>query len=96
MCASSLTYPHEVIRNNMQNERSYDIKQMSMIKLIKTIYQKHGIAGFYGGFKINLIRILPNNAIMFASYEKLSHYLEQLYYQRKKGIKNAIWKIMSD
>lgn len=83
MCASSLTYPHEVIRNNLQNERNYNEKQMSMIKLIKQIYRNQGIAGFYGGFRINLIRILPNTAIMFASYEKLSHYLETLYYKRK-------------
>lgn len=84
MCASSLTYPHEVIRNNLQNERNYDKKQMSMTKLMKNIYQAQGIRGFYGGFRINLLRILPNNAIMFSSYEKLSHYLENLYYKRNK------------
>lgn len=84
MSASFLTYPHEVIRNNLQNEREYIKKQMSMTKLMKNIYQDKGIAGFYGGFRINLIRILPNNAIMFASYEKLSHYLENIYYKKNK------------
>lgn len=79
MCASSLTYPHEVIRNNLQNERNYDKKKMSMTKLIKNIYRAQGISGFYGGFRINLLRILPNNAIMFTSYEKLSYYLENLF-----------------
>lgn len=83
MFASALTYPHEVIRNNLQNERNYDQKKMSMTKLIKHIYVNQGIGGFYGGFKINLIRILPNTAIMFASYEKLSHYMEELYYKSK-------------
>jgi len=82
VCASSLTYPHEVIRNNLQNDRNYDKKQMGIIKLIKNIYHVQGILGFYGGFRINLLRILPNNAIMFASYEKLSYYLENLYYKR--------------
>jgi len=90
VCASSLTYPHEVIRNNLQNERNYDKKQMSMTKLMKNIYQVQGIRGFYGGFRINLLRILPNNAIMFASYEKLSNYMENLYYKRNKLNKTMI------
>ncbi len=50
-----------------------------MTKLIKNIYTTQGLSGFYGGFKINLIRILPNNAIMFASYEKLSNHLKNWY-----------------
>ena len=90
MSASILTYPHEVIRNNLQNERNYEKKKMSMTKLIKNIYQAQGIRGFYGGFRINLLRILPNNAIMFASYEKLSYYLENLYYRRNKIDKSMI------
>lgn len=78
--ASFLTYPHEVVRNNLQNERNYLEKQMSLAKITKSIYRSQGISGFYGGFKVNLIRILPNNAIMFASYEKLSHYLDKKIY----------------
>ncbi len=74
----------------MQNERNYDKKNMSMFKLIKNIYKIQGISGFYGGFFINLLRILPNNAIMFASYEKLSHYLEFLYYEKYKIKDNDI------
>ena len=77
--ASFCTYPHEVIRNNLQNDRDYVKKQMNMTKLIKYIYRTQGLNGFYGGFKINLIRILPNNAIMFGSYEKLSNYLDKKY-----------------
>jgi len=84
VCASFLTYPHEVIRNNLQNERNYDKKQMTMKKLINNIYQVQGISGFYGGFRINLLRILPNNAIMFASYEKLSYYLENAFSNEDK------------
>ncbi len=48
---------------------------MSLGKLIKEIYTERGIYGFYAGFKINLLRILPNNAIMFVAYEYLSKLL---------------------
>lgn len=52
-----------------------------MTKLFNNIYHRQGLPGFYVGFKVNLIRILPNNAIMFASYEKLAHYLEKKIYK---------------
>ena len=56
----------------MQNYRDYKEKGMSMPKLIKEIYSSKGLMGFYGGFFVNLLRILPNTAIMFVSYEYLS------------------------
>jgi solute carrier family 25 (mitochondrial folate transporter), member 32 len=70
--ASFCTYPHEVIRNNLQNVRNYEKKGMSLGKLVREIYTERGINGFYAGFKINLLRILPNTAIMFMAYEYFS------------------------
>jgi solute carrier family 25 folate transporter 32 len=80
VCASFCTYPHEVIRNNLQNYRNYAEKKMSMMKLIKEIYNERGINGFYAGFRINLIRILPNTAIMFMAYEHLSKIMTERFY----------------
>jgi hypothetical protein len=48
---------------------------MSIKKLISNIYNEKGIQGFYAGFRVNLLRILPNTAIMFMCYEYLSKYL---------------------
>jgi solute carrier family 25 folate transporter 32 len=81
VCASFCTYPHEVIRNNLQNYRNYVEKKMSMMKLIKEIYHERGIQGFYAGFRINLVRILPNTAIMFMAYEHLSKIMTEKYYK---------------
>lgn len=78
MCASLSTYPHEVIRNGLQNVRDYHGKKMTLPKLVKNIYERRGLNGFYAGFKINLLRILPNTAIMFMAYEKLSKVLANL------------------
>ena len=61
---------------------------MSIRVLIKDIYHERGIPGFYAGFKINLLRILPNTAIMFMAYEYLSKIMTERYHniQIKKGI----------
>ena len=48
---------------------------MSIKKLVTNIYAEKGIRGFYAGFGVNLVRILPNTAIMFMCYEYLSKYL---------------------
>jgi hypothetical protein len=86
--ASFCTYPHEVVRNNLQNIRNYEEKKMSMLKLIKEIYKERGIKGFYAGFSINLMRILPNTAIMFMAYEYFSKILAEYYrnYLNKNNI----------
>jgi hypothetical protein len=85
VCASFCTYPHEVIRNNLQNVRNYEEKKMSLIKIVKEIYSERGITGFYAGFRINLLRILPNTAIMFMSYETLSRVFNSYYKTFKKN-----------
>ena len=54
---------------------------MSLPKLLKEIYHERGIAGFYAGFKINLLRILPNTAIMFVAYEYLSKILNTKFHE---------------
>ena len=43
---------------------------------MKDIYNERGIKGFYYGFGIGLIRVLPNNAVLFLSYEFISRYLQ--------------------
>lgn len=61
---------------------------MSIRVLIKDIYKERGIPGFYAGFKINLLRILPNTAIMFMAYEYLSKKMTEKYHNLKihKGV----------
>ncbi len=51
---------------------------MSLRKLIKNIYIERGIQGFYAGFRINLMRILPNTAIMFMCYEYLTRVIIEI------------------
>lgn len=69
MISLGINYPSEVIRNGLQSSRSYDKENLGVIKFARKIYDNRGIKGFYSGYNIALIRVLPNNAIMFISYE---------------------------
>jgi hypothetical protein len=62
----------------MQNIKDYKAKKMSIIKVIDDVYYHRGIKGFYAGFNINLIKILPNTAIMFVSYEYISRMIAHM------------------
>lgn len=70
--ASMVSYPVELIRARQQDTRSHDEKGNNFSQVFKRTYSNEGIRGFYSGFSLNLIRILPQNIIVFMLYEKLS------------------------
>jgi len=55
---------------------------MGFLKIVKSIHTSRGLTGFYAGFKLNLIRMIPNTAIMFTSYEYLSKKIENVCLDR--------------
>ena len=79
MIASSLTYPHEILRTRMQlrpintgRNNSANLQnevQKKIIPLIKTTYRNEGMRGFYSGFTANLLRTVPASAITLVSFE---------------------------
>lgn len=76
MCASTLTYPHEILRTRMQI-RSINKEQSthSLLRTIGNIYKKEGPMGFYSGFTTNLARTVPASAVTLVSFEYISRYL---------------------
>ncbi|CAL9733601.1 mitochondrial nicotinamide adenine dinucleotide transporter 1 [Monosporozyma servazzii] len=84
MVASSLTYPHEILRTRMQlrpTTKSINLPvevQKKIIPLIKATYRNEGMRGFYSGFTANLLRTVPASAITLVSFEYVRNKLSIL------------------
>ena len=72
LITTCITYPHEVVRSRQQDVRSFDKHSKRLSQVIKRTYKQEGLKAFYKGFSLNLIRMLPQNALLFLVYEKLS------------------------
>lgn len=80
MIASLLTYPHEVIRSRMMDNRKQ--RSVSLVDTCASIYKTSGWVGFYAGLPVSLIRVIPNTCITFVTYELFLQYYEQ---RKKRG-----------
>lgn len=59
-------FPADTLKSMMQTEH------VTLLQSAKKVMAKSGIAGFYRGLGITLVRAVPANAVVFYTYESLS------------------------
>ena len=76
--AGSATYPYQVIRARLQ---TYDAEKTyrSARDVVRQIWTKEGMPGFYKGLGPNLLRVVPSNCVTFLVYENARAYLPRMF-----------------
>ena len=86
MCASIVTYPHEVARTRMREQaRSGVFKYKGMWQSLGVIAREEGRQGLYSGMGVHLLKVVPNSALMFLTYEIVRGWLSEFTVVDEKG-----------
>jgi solute carrier family 25, member 33/36 len=68
--ACLVTYPHEVVRTRLR-EQTTSTKYRGFMDTLKVIAREEGKRGLYGGMGAHMLRVVPNAAILFVTYENV-------------------------
>lgn len=76
LCASILTYPHEVARTRLREQARAGIyKYHGMWQTLGLIAKEEGASALYSGMGVHLLKVVPNSAFMFLTYEIVKNWL---------------------
>lgn len=70
--ASCLAYPHEVARTRLREDGN---KYNRFWQTLALVAKEEGVRGVYRGLATQLVRQIPNTAIMMATYEAVVYLL---------------------
>ena len=74
--AGLITYPNDTIRRllQLQGSRGTSTEYSGYWDCVRKTYRAEGFARFYRGCAINIVRMAPNTAVQFGSYELLKQW----------------------
>lgn len=78
LLAAGVAYPHEVVRTRLRQSPGADgPKYTGLVQCFKLVWKEEGMAALYGGMTAHLMRVVPNAAILFGTYELVMSFLTQ-------------------
>ncbi|POS81295.1 mitochondrial folate carrier protein Flx1 [Diaporthe helianthi] len=73
--AALATFPHQVIRNRLQNQRDTTLYGKGITGVVRRMWQEGGIRPFYRGIVPSVLRTLPATWVTFLVVENVRYYL---------------------
>ncbi|CAG8433153.1 9554_t:CDS:2 [Diversispora eburnea] len=74
--ASITTYPYQVIRARLQNQKN-EAKYLGIFDTMRKILRKEGFLGFYKGLAPNILKVLPGTCTTFLVYENVNSFFKE-------------------
>ena len=71
LVAAAATYPHEVLRTRLREQRADTSRYRGILHAFVTIAREEGRAGLYGGMSVHLVRTCTSAAVLVMVVERL-------------------------
>ena len=77
--ATIATYPHEVARTRMREQAQSGVfkYQKGMWETLGLMTKEEGFKSLYSGMGVHLMKVVPNSALMFLTYEIVRSWLDR-------------------